>query len=259
MKVLVAGNGFIGSNIAEKLREEDHEVKILDRGDGDFQQDITEEFSIDEKFDVVVHSIGLAPGFNTESEYQSVMVEGTKNLMDAVETDKVVYISALRAGEINHPFFKAKEDSEKVIKDSGFDYTIIRPSTVIGDGNKLIDMIRKTAPTRVFPDIRTWTQPIKIEDLVDLVIESLEDHDNQILNAGGPKKFPVGEMARQIYRQEGYSCFLIPFPLALARFGLELDVLPRPFFRENKVLLETKNTTDDNHASEILELSNPFR
>jgi hypothetical protein len=66
-------------------------------------------------------------------------------------------------------------------------------------------------------------------------------------------------MARQIYRQQGYSCFLIPFPLAIAQFALELDVLPGPFFRENKVLLETENTTDDNDAAEILELKNPFR
>lgn len=257
MKVLVAGDGFIGTNIKQKIVS-DHEVKTLDRSKGDFQQDITEEFSLDEEFDVVVHTIGLAPGFNTDEEYRSVMVEGTENLLDAVETDKIIYISALRAGEIDHPFFNAKRESEEIIEKSDTDYTIIRPSTVIGEGNKLLEMIKKTAPTRVFPKIRTWTQPIKIEDLVDLVLKSLDDYEGRTLNAGGPKKLQVGEMARQIYRQEGYSCFLIPFPLAIAKFTLELNLLPRPFFRENKILLETENTTDDNHASKILELSNPF-
>lgn len=258
MKVLVAGDGFIGSNITEKLRNEGHEVKILDRSKGDFQYDITEEFSIDEGFDLLIHSIGLPPGFNSEEEYNAVMVEGTKNLLEAVKAEKVIYISALRAGQIDHPFFKSKRRSEEVIRDSGISYTILRPSTVIGEGNKLLQIIRNTAPTRVFPDINSRTQPILIEDLTDLVIKSLDSYDEEILNAGGPKKYPVGEMARKIYREQGYSCFLIPFPLAIVKFALELEVLPAPFFEENKVLLEAENTTDDNDVAEILELSKPF-
>jgi NADH dehydrogenase len=258
MKVLVAGKGFIGSNIGGKLEENGHEVSYLDRSDADYQYDITEEFEIEEEFDILVHTIGLPPGFNTEQEYREVMVDGTRHLLDAVEADKVIYISALRAGEIDHSFFHTKRESEQILIESGMDYTIIRPSTVIGEGNKLLEMIKKTAPTRVFPNIKTWTQPIRIEDLAELASKCLEEHDGEILNAGGPRKYQVGEMARQIYREEGYQCILLPFPVAAVKMALEPGILPRPFFRENKVLLETRNTTDENDAAEIVDLKSAF-
>ena len=98
MKVLVAGNGFIGRNLVKKLRE-NHAVKTLDRSNGTYEQDITESFEIEESFDVVFHTIGLAPGLYTKKKYRKLHVKGTENLLEAVKTDKFVYISALGVEE----------------------------------------------------------------------------------------------------------------------------------------------------------------
>lgn len=258
MKVLVAGKGFVGTGVGEKL-EEEHEVKYLDRSEGDYQTDITEDFEIDEEFDVLVHTIGLAPGFNSAEAYQSVHVDGTRNLLENVKFDKMVYISALKADEVDHSFFRTKERSEELIKNSDKDYTIIRPSTIHGRNNKLLDMIRNLAPTRIFPNIQTKTQPVLLEDLVKLVAETLDSHDGETLNAGGPEKLAVGEMARRMYREEGYRCFLLPLPTVLAEWSLlGLSFLPPPFQKENRSLLYLENTTDENHIAEIVDIRNPF-
>jgi uncharacterized protein YbjT (DUF2867 family) len=252
MKILVAGNGFIGRNAVEELRE-NHLVKTLDRGNGTYQQDIMEKFSIEEEFDVMIHTIGLAPGMHSEKAYREVHAEGTRNLLKGVKAEKIVYLSALGAGEIDHSFFRTKKKAEKLIKNSESDHTILRPSTVYGEGNKLLELMRKAAPTRVFPNIKTRTQPIHIEDLVEIISRSVEEFSAEILELGGPEKMTAGELARKIYREEGYSCTLIPLPRLLQKTGLTLlDPFPGPFNRENIRLLENQNTTDRNDAEKIL-------
>lgn len=253
MKVLVAGRGFIGKAVVEELRGE-HEVKTLDRSpDATFQQDITENFSLEEKFDVVIHTIGLAPGMNSPAEYEEVHVNGTRNLLEAVEADKTVFLSALGSGEVDHSFFTTKREAEKLVASKSERYTILRPSTVYGEGNKLLEIIGKAAPTMLFPDIKTQTQPIHIDDLTEITEKCLDGFENQILELGGPEKMTVSQMAKKIYREKGFPCFIVPAPFVLQKTGLRLlSPLPGPFNRENIRLLEQQNTTDVNDAEKIL-------
>lgn len=256
MKYLVAGKGFIGSAIGQSL---EGEVKYLDRSSGDYQEDITEEFSVDEKFDVLYHTVGLAPGFATEKQYEAVHVEGTKNLLEAVNADKVVYISALNP-DIDHPFFQTKKESEEIIRDSNMEHTILRPSTVIGEGNKLLEKIRRASATRVFPEVPTRMQPIRLEDLVDAAEKASRDRDGETLNIAGPEKMTVSEMAQKLYREEGRSCEIIPMPEGfLETFIDTLGVINRPpLVRVNRKLIGADNTTDENHAPQLTQLEKTF-
>lgn len=252
MKILVAGRGFIGRKIVQELRES-HEVKTLDRKpDATFQQDVTENFTIDEKFDVMIHTVGLAPGMHSPADYENIHITGTRNLLEAVDAEKTVYLSALGAGRGDHSFFKTKREGEKLVADTG-KFTVLRPSTVYGEGNKLLEMIGKAAPTRVFPDIKVETQPVHVDDLVEIVERSLESFDGQVLELGGPEEMTVGEMACRIYRNRGFSCFLMPFPRFIQKTGLKaLSPLPGPFNSENIKLLDLQNTTQVNDAEKIL-------
>lgn len=258
MKVLVAGKGFIGEAVGERL-EKDHEVKYLDRSGGDYRKDVTESFEIDEEFDVLIHTIGLAPGFASEESYNQVHVEGTENLINGVKCDKMVYLSALGVGEVSHSFFETKEKAEELVKSSGKNYTIIRPSTVYGPGNKLLELIRKFAPTRIFPNLSTETQPILREDLVEIISKTTEGFDGKTLNAAGPEKFSMGDIARKIYREEGYRCLLVPFPLILLKLQLNLlSFVGPPFMKENIQILKSSNSTEENDAENIVDLSRIF-
>ena len=254
MKILVAGKGFIGEAVGKKL-EEDHEVKYLDRSKGDYQYDVTKTFSIMEEFDVLIHTIGLAPGFATEEAYRAVHVDGTQHLIDGINADKVVYLSALGAGEVDHPFFETKKKSEEIIGSSGVKHTILRPSTVYGRGNKLLEMIRKFSVLRVFPDIKTETQPILQEDLIDIVVEVVEGYENEILDIAGPEQMTIGELAKKIYAEEGRSCTLIPAPEFLIELQLTgLSFMGPPLTRDNMAILRSSNTTEENDAEDILDL-----
>jgi len=252
MNILVVGTGFIGSRIVEKL-EDRHEVKTLDRSIGDFTQDITDDFEIGESFDVVYHTVGLAPGMFTRRQYQSVHVEGTRNLLEAVETGKIVYLSALGVGKVDHSFFETKEKAENLVKESGIDYTIVRPSTVYGRGNKLLEDIRRISKFRTFPRINTLTQPIHVDDLTEILAKATDDFNMKTLEVTGPEEMTVTELAKKIFAEEGRSCTVLPVPQVLQETGLKLSPFSGPLSRENVRLLRQQNTTDDNDSERILD------
>lgn len=258
MKILVAGTGFIGAKLVEKL-ENKHEVTTLDIDEGDIKQDITESFSIEEDFDIVFHTVGLAPGFYSKEMYTKVHVEGTRNLLEAIKCDKIVFISALAADKNTNPFFTTKLKAEELVKKSDFRYSIVRPSTVYGKGNKLINMLRRAAKTRVFPSISSRIQPIQLENLVEILEKTLDNYDGEIINAAGPEKMTVTEFARNVYREEGYplhSFYFSDRPMQLS-FRV-LDRLPQPLNYSQLELLKQDNTTEDNDAENIVELKKVF-
>ncbi|MFB6203787.1 MAG: NAD-dependent epimerase/dehydratase family protein [Candidatus Nanohaloarchaea archaeon] len=257
MELLVAGNGFIGSALEERL--EDHDVDTLGLEDADIEQDVTEEFELEKSYDVLFHCIGLAPGFNSPEEYQEVHVDGTRNLLDAVQADKVVYLSALGTGENDYSFFHTKRQAESLVRDRADRWTIIRPSTVYGPGNQLLEMIRSFSLTRMFPRIPAETQPIHIDDLAELLEISIDGLGQETVNAAGPEPVTISRMAKKIYREEGRRCMVIPVPLPVTRAMMRLmDPLPVPFGKELLPVLEMSNTTDENHAADHLELTKIF-
>ncbi|MFB6144377.1 MAG: NAD-dependent epimerase/dehydratase family protein [Candidatus Nanohaloarchaea archaeon] len=256
MKVLVAGKGFIGSEVGKRLEEHGHEVKYLDVDDADYEQDITREFEVPESFDVLVHSVGLAPGFYTREKYREVHVDGTENLLNAVDAERVVYLSALGVGEVDHSFFSTKERAEGLVRHVAEEPVFVRPSTVYGEGNRLLELMRKLSWTRLFPSLHVETQPILREDLVEVVVKSVEGEAEGVVNAAGPEKMKISGLASKIYAEQGRKCFVFPAPLILQRLTLRLlSFLPPPFEPENVALLSHNNSTDDNHAAKLVELS----
>lgn len=258
MKVLVAGNGFIGRNLVKKLRE-NHAVKTLDRSNGTYEQDITESFEIEESFDVVFHTIGLAPGLYTKKKYRKLHVKGTENLLEAVKTDKFVYISALGVGKNSHSYFKTKKEAEDLVKEKSDNYTVFRPSTVYGEGNKLLDMIGKASVTRLFPDFSTEMQPIHIDDLIELLDRSVDNFDGETLEVAGPDKISLNELAKRIYSVRGRRIVKIPLMKHLAHAGLKISPLPGFLSSENVELLSRKDIIQHNDAKDILNNLKPIK
>lgn len=252
MKVLVAGNGFIGRHLVDKLRET-HAVKTLDRNNGTYEQDITEEFDIDDEFDVVFHTIGLAPGMYTKKKYKKVHVKGTRNLLNAVDTEKFVYISALGVGKIDHSYFNTKKEAEELVKENSDNYTVLRPSTVFGKENKLLNLIGKASNTRLFPDLSMEMQPIHIDDLIEILVKSIDEFDRETVHLAGPENMSLKELAKEIYSSRGRKCITLPFVERITNLSLSLSPFPGILSSENAKLLFRKDLISHNDAEDILD------
>jgi len=253
MKVLVAGKGFIGERIGESL---EHDVEYLSRSSGDIEQDITEGFELEKDFDVLIHTIGLEPGRYNREEYEKVHVDGTENLLEAIEPEKTVYISALGVEDGKHPYMQTKKQAEELVKDRSA-YTVLRPSIVFGKENTALKRIADKFPFLVFPKISVRMQPIHIDDLVDIAVNSVESYDNQTLELGGPEVMPIYEMFRRYYRQTGRIFVGVPCPDFVPFYGLKMvSMLPiqsPSFSRQNLELLSDNVVDGENDAEKVLD------
>lgn len=168
MHVLVTGaSGFVGSHVAEQLKNEGHVVRCLVRKSSDksFLEKIGVELAygaVEDKdavakamagIDAVVHSAGLVKAKRLE-EFAKTNVEGTQNVLDAAldrrkEIRRFVFVSSLAAhgpsldgtpiaddcepNPVTH-YGRSKLASEKLVgaaKDD-LNVTVIRPPTIYG-------------------------------------------------------------------------------------------------------------------------------
>lgn len=94
MKILLTGaNGYLGKVFYNQLIS-NCTVKTLSRSAGDYIVDLSKDKPLFvDKFDIVIHAVGKAHSFPKSIEdrkaFYSVNLQGTKNLLEALENDKL--------------------------------------------------------------------------------------------------------------------------------------------------------------------------
>ena len=128
-----------------------------------------------------------------------VLVEAAKE----ARIRRIVHLSIANPSLDSHlPYYSGKALVEKAIVDSGLSYAILRPTVIFGIEDILINNIAWFArhlPVFAIPGSgRYELQPIFVEDLADLAINSAPKESNLVLDAVGPEVFAFEDLVRQI-------------------------------------------------------------
>jgi len=135
--------------------------------------------------------------FNHKMFRHEDAVNNTLALFDAAKAagvNRIVHISITNPAE-NSPleYFSGKARLEKALIDSGISYSILRPTVLFGVEDILINniawLLRKLPFFGVFGDGEYRLQPIYVDDLARMAVESGEQNENAIVNAIGPETF----------------------------------------------------------------------
>jgi NADH dehydrogenase len=276
MRILVVGgSGFIGGYLCRELRERGHSVTVLSRspGDGDLPPgvekamgDVTAYDSMQAAFegmDAAVNLVALSPLFKPkggDEMHDRIHRGGTENVVRACEAhgvDRLLQMSALGADPqgATH-YIRAKGAAEELVRDSGLNWTIVRPSVVFGDGGEFVSFTKLLSPPYVTPmpgGGKTRFQPIWVEDLAPMLADAIADdeHVGETYELGGPEKLTLAEVARLAHGADGRSVTVVPVPMSLAGVGLSVaDLIPGvPFGADQYRSLQFDNTTDDNDVA----------
>lgn len=276
MDVLVTGGtGFVGRNLCAELAERGHDVTALSRRPYEKSLPDGVEVAVGnvEEYDsiagtvagadAVINLVALSPLFKPKGgkeRHFEVHLEGTKNTVRAAEAgdvDRFVQMSSLAADpDASTAVLRAKGEAETVVTESDLDWTIFRPSVIFGDGGEFVSFSKQlTTPylTGLPGGGHNQFQPIWIQDVVELMAESLEGdrHVGQIYEIGGPETLSLAEVTELAYEADGKPVTIIPIPMPLARLGLRLaDPLPVvPFGMDQYRSLKMDNTTADNDVT----------
>ena len=113
----------------------------------------------------IIQLIGtMKKRFGQGDTYESSDIGTTRSLVAATTdtpVDHIVLLSSVGAGKPTGAYLKAKAEAERIVTESGIDWTIFRPSAFIGAGHSLPwgvpQLARLMTPQRY--------HPILIEDL----------------------------------------------------------------------------------------------
>jgi NADH dehydrogenase len=282
MTVLVTGGtGFIGPHVVHSLRARETPVRALVRDPARATRlaawgvelvvgDVTDPASLRAAcggVDAVVHLVAIIRG--QPADFERVMAEGTRNVVAAAQEAGVrrfVLASALGLDEGSKdavPYFAAKWEMERAVRESGLDYVIFRPSFVFGrDGGVLPTFVRLARYAPVTPVIgsgRQRLQPIWIEDLAEYYALAIGEQAavNRVFELGGPDAVSWNEFWERLKRVLGVRRPSVHVPVGAMRFQATLtERLPgAPVTRDQLTMLELgDNVVTDPSAVETFKL-----
>jgi uncharacterized protein YbjT (DUF2867 family) len=260
VKVLVTGGtGFVGSHVARAIQDAGHDVRALVRkgsvpGAERAEGDMTDAESLRravQGVDAVVHLVAIRQG--REEHFQRVMVDGTSDLLAAAREAGVarfVHMSALGTSEESQdlvPYYRAKWLQEGLVRESGLEHVIFRPSFVFGRDGGILPTFRtlaKVAPvTPMVGSGKQRIQPIWIDDVAKYFARSLGKPEtaNRTFELGGPDVVTWNELWTRLKRALGVRRPSMHVPMAFMRVNaLVTERLPGdiPLTRDLLKMLE---------------------
>ena len=264
MILLTGATGFIGSRIVHALRAEEREVRALVRDSADAGRlhawgcetvvgDVTDAESLRravEGCDVVVHLVAIING--TPRQFDRVMTQGTRSLVAAAQEAGVrrfVLMSALGVDETTKglvPYYGAKWEMEQLVKGSGLEHVIFRPSFVFGrEGGALQQFKRIAKLSPVTPIVGPGTQriqPIWVDDVAAYFAAAIDEPEaaNRTFELGGPDVVTWNEFWGRLKRALGARRPSVHLPFGLMRVqAAVLERLPNPpVTRDQLTMLE---------------------
>lgn len=156
---------------------------------------------------------------------------------------------------------RSRQETGDVLRSSGVQVIELRASIVIGSGSLSFEMVRaltERLPFMIFPNwVRVAVQPIAIEDLLKILLESIElpGNDSRFFEIGGPDQVAYGQLMQEYARQRGLRRWMIPVPfLSPYRSSLWLGLVTPLYARVGRKMIDSmKNATVvSNNLAEVV-------
>ncbi|MDF2421669.1 MAG: NAD-dependent epimerase/dehydratase family protein [Nitrosopumilus sp.] len=204
-KIVVTGaSGFIAKNLRKHLSEKNVDLISISRND--FKNFKSESKIISKNYDgkkllhliknsdALIHLVGVGKQ-SVNSDYDAINAELTRhvvNLSKKANIKKIVYLSGLGvSAKTTLGYFISKYNAENFIADSGLDYTVFRPSYIVGTDDMFTKYLKRQIKNGEIniPGSGAYSiQPIHISDVVKIIFESVlqPKFNNKIIDLVGP-------------------------------------------------------------------------
>ena len=204
-KIVITGaSGFVATNLRKYLSEKNIELVSISRNN--FKGFKNEQKIISKNYDLktivpkiknsntLIHLVGIGKQ-SVEINYNTVNVEFTNhmlNLCKKAKLKKFIFTSGLGVSEkTSLEYFISKYKAEKLIINSGLNYTIFRPSYIVGKNDLFTKYLKKQIKNKqiTIPGSGTYSiQPIFVDDVVQIILQSIFDvkFKNKIIDLVGP-------------------------------------------------------------------------
>ncbi len=227
-KIILAGaTGYLGGYIAKELKDEEFDFLAFGRSEEKLNKkgldhtqfqvvDVTKLDTfpkIEEPIDTVISTVGITRQKDGLS-YMDVDYQANLNLLEFAirhRARKFVYVSVLNGEQLRHlKITAAKERFVDSLKDSGLEYSIIRPNGFFSDMKDFLAMA-KSGHVYLFGNGEFKLNPIHGMDLARVVIDSIASPQKEI-EVGGPDIFTQNEIGKLALEALGKKIKIVHLP-----------------------------------------------
>lgn len=289
MKVaIIGGTGFVGSYIVDALLVAGHEPHVLVRPGSEDKLheanrcrittgDLASAEALDAVVagcDAVIYNVGILREFPRQGiTFEALQFRGAESVAAAAKRAGIRRFLLMSANGIDSaqtPYQTTKLKAEAMIRDSGLDFTIFRPSVIFGDPRGKMEfatqlyeeMVRVPVPAVGFHTGLSPAQgevlmsPVHVRDVADAFVNALAD-DSTIGKSfvlGGPEVVSWPKMLQRISAAVGKKKLILPMPIGFMKLGATLfDWLPFfPVTRDQLTMLADGNTAEPDDLAALI-------
>jgi len=249
---VVGATGFVGRYVVPELTRGGYAVRAISRygrrlpdwdatveavaGDVETGEGLREALA---GIQTVVHLTAI-PRPSRGHTLVNVNVRGVERTLAAAHANgvrRIVYLGAL--GAVDDPklgFLYSKWLGEQLVRNSGLEWVVLRPSLLFGKGDGFFNLIRTTLKwwspgvVAIPGDGETRFQPLSVEDLAIAVRDCVADADRagSVYELGGPAYLTYREIVDAVMAATGRRRLKmnLPIPVISALTSVTDRVLP---------------------------------
>ena len=241
MIYIAGGTSFLGKKVVIKLLAEGEKVRCLFRSETAKSKliDLGEDFK---------NQLDLSGGNLCSSDSLVYSLKGTQSAIYIVRLEYVDFVrnfldAALKCGlkrvifvsstttmlPTENKFKTLKLEAEELIKKSGLNYTILRPTMIYGgkeDNNffKMLSFIKKKGFFVIFGSGKNLIQPVHVDDAADAIFKVLDNPAayNKTYVICGRDALQYNEMLQIVRNMLGRNFRIIKLPIGASKFAVNI-------------------------------------
>lgn len=190
----------------------------------------------------LIHSMGAGDEFQARDRRAASYFA---RAAAAAGVRRIVYLGGLGHGDDLSAHLASRQETGRVLAGSGVPTIELRTSIVVGSGSLSFELVRTLVdrlPVMTTPRwVRTPTQPIAIEDVIDYLVAALdlEASESRVYEIGGADVVSYGDLMREYARQRGLRRWILPVPvLTPGLSSLWLGLVTPVYARVGRELIE---------------------
>ena len=285
---VIGGTGFVGSYLIDALLDAGHEPHVLVRSgsEGKLHRahecelttgDLDSAAAIDAVLagcDAVIYNVGILREFPREGiTFEALQYRGAETVAEAAKRAGIRRFLLMSANGIDSAetrYQTTKLRAEAMIRESGLDYTIFRPSVIFGDPRGTMEFATQLYQEMVRMPLtavgfhtglspaggEVLMSPVHVRDVADAFVNALADDSTigECYVLGGPEVVSWPEMLRRIAAAVGKKKLILPMPIGFMKLGATLlDWLPFfPVTRDQLTMLADGNTAEPDEVAALI-------
>lgn len=224
---VIGGAGFVGRHLCQQLAARGYRLRVPTRDRERAKalillptvdvvvadvQDPAALAALVRGSDAVINLVGVLHDARGKRGFDAAHVALARKVVDACRANNVrrlLHMSALAAApDAPSAYLRSKGEAERIVRESGLDFTIFRPSVIFGPDDSFLNMFACLA--RVLPVIALASpnarfQPVYVDDVAAAFVRALPDMKTfgRSYALCGPQRYTLRELVAYVCRITG--------------------------------------------------------